>query len=439
MPHQHLCFQRLHRLKGNAHNDDDGGAADRQISVADSLTQQQRADRHDAQINGAEQGDLAQDFLDEVHSGLAGTESRDKAALLLQVVGDLDRVELDRGVEVAEEDDEQEVDDDIRPGGRIKDVLHHFLGADQNNYVYEAMKVLLLGAISRVYRPGTKFEYMLILVGGQGAGKSTFFRFLAMNDSWFTDDLKKLDDENVFRKMQGHLIIELSEMIATASARSIEDIKSFISRQSDIYKVPYETQPKDRPRQCVFGGTSNAMDTLPLDRTGNRRFMPVMVYPDRAECHILENEELSRKYIEQVWAEAMEIYRSGEFRLMLSRESAEYLKDYQKQFMPEDADAGMILAFLDNFKGDRVCSKMLWKEALHRDYEPKRIELKQICDIMNNSVTDWIMSDGAMHFGVYGKQRGWVRAGFSQGIPDKADSDGFMAVPKQLELEIPFK
>ena len=322
---------------------------------------------------------------------------------------------------------------------RIRFCLHRFLGSDTDDYTYEALKLFLLGAISRAFKPGCKFEVMLCLVGGQGAGKSTFFRFLAMNDSWFTDDLKKLDDENVFRKMQGHLIIELSEMIATASARSIEDIKSFISRQSDIYKVPYETQPKDRPRQCVFGGTSNAMDTLPLDRTGNRRFMPVMVYPDRAECHILKNEELSRKYIEQVWAEAMEIYRSGEFRLMLSRKSAEYLKDYQKQFMPEDADAGMILAFLDNFKGDRVCSKMLWKEALHRAYEPKRIELKQICDIMNNSVTDWIMSDGAMHFGVYGKQRGWVRAGFSQGIPDKADSDGFMAVPKQLELEIPFK
>ena len=56
-----------------------------------------------------------------------------------------------------------------------------------------------------------------------------------------------------------------------------------------------------------------------------------------------------------------------------------------------------------------------------------------------NSVTDWIMSDGAMHFGVYGKQRGWVRAGFSQGIPDKADSDGFIEIPKQMELEIPFK
>ncbi len=321
---------------------------------------------------------------------------------------------------------------------RIREVLHHFLGADQNDYVYEAMKVFLLGAISRVFKPGTKFEYMLILVGGQGAGKSTFFRFLSLDDAWFTDDLKKLDDENVFRKMQGHMIIELSEMIATASARSIEDIKSFISRQSDIYKVPYETQPKDRPRQCVFGGTSNAMDTLPLDRTGNRRFMPVMVYPDRAECHILDDEEASRTYVEQVWAEAMEIFRSGAYKLMLSEKSAEYLKDYQKQFMPEDADAGMILSFLDNFKGDKVCSKMLWREALHRDFEPKRIELKQICDIMNNSVTDWVMSDGAMHFGQYGKQRGWVRVGSAQGIPDKADADGFIEVSEQMRLEIPF-
>ena len=322
---------------------------------------------------------------------------------------------------------------------RIRFCLHRFLGSDTDDYTCEALKLFLLGAISRAFKPGCKFEVMLCLVGGQGAGKSTFFRFLAMNDSWFTDDLKKLDDENVFRKMQGHLIIELSEMIATASARSIEDIKSFISRQSDIYKVPYETQPKDRPRQCVFGGTSNAMDTLPLDRTGNRRFMPVMVYPERADCHILDNEALSREYIEQVWAEAMEIFRSGDFKLMLGKESSDYLKEYQKQFMPEDADAGMILSFLDDFKGDRVCSKLLWKEALRRDYEPKRIELKQICDIMNNSVSDWVMSDGAMHFGEYGKQRGWVRAGSSQEIPDKADSDGFIEIPKQMELEIPFK
>ena len=76
-----------------------------------------------------------------------------------------------------------------------------------------------MGAIRRVFRPGSKFEVMLCLVGGQGAGKSTFFRLLAGRDAWFSDDLKKLDDENVYGKLQGHWIIEMSEMIATANAK----------------------------------------------------------------------------------------------------------------------------------------------------------------------------------------------------------------------------
>ena len=158
---------------------------------------------------------------------------------------------------------------------RIRFCLRHFLGADTDGYTYEALRLFLLGAIHRAFCPGCKFEVMLCLVGGQGAGKSTFFRLLAVKDEWFSDDLRKLDDENVYRKLQGHWIIEMSEMIATANAKSIEEIKSFLSRQKEVYKIPYETYPEDRPRQCVFGGTSNAPDFLPLDRTGNRRFLPV--------------------------------------------------------------------------------------------------------------------------------------------------------------------
>ena len=59
----------------------------------------------------------------------------------------------------------------------------------------------------------------------------------------FSDDLRKLDDDNVYRKLQGHWIIEMSEMIATANAKSIEEIKSFLSRQKEVYKIPYETPP----------------------------------------------------------------------------------------------------------------------------------------------------------------------------------------------------
>ena len=123
---------------------------------------------------------------------------------------------------------------------RIRFCLRHFLGADADDYTYEALKLFLLGAISRAFQPGCKFEIMLCLVGGQGAGKSTFFRLLAVRDEWFSDDLRKLDDDNVYRKLQGHWIIEMSEMMATANAKSIEEIKSFLSRQKEVYKIPYE-------------------------------------------------------------------------------------------------------------------------------------------------------------------------------------------------------
>ena len=170
---------------------------------------------------------------------------------------------------------------------RIRYALPRFLGAEEGEYTYQALRLFMLGAISRVFKPGCKFEVMLCLVGGQGAGKSTFFRLLAVKDEWFSDDLKKIDDDNVYRKMQGHWIIEMSEMIATANAKSIEDIKSFISRAKETYKVPYETHPADRLRQCVFGGSSNTMDFLPLDRSGNRRFLPIMVHPENAEISMV--------------------------------------------------------------------------------------------------------------------------------------------------------
>ena len=166
---------------------------------------------------------------------------------------------------------------------RISNLLPHFLGAERNVYTEGVMKMHMLAAISRVYEPGIKYDIMLCLVGGQGAGKSTFFRFLALKDEWFTDDLDRLEDDNIYRKLQGHWIIEMGEMSATVNAKSLEKTKSFLSRQKETYKIPYETHPEDRPRQCVFCGTSNDLNFLPLDRTGNRRFAPVLIDADKAE------------------------------------------------------------------------------------------------------------------------------------------------------------
>ena len=320
---------------------------------------------------------------------------------------------------------------------RIRYCLHHFLGAEADEYTFQVLRLFLLGAIHRAFRPGCKFEVMLCLVGGQGAGKSTFFRLLAGKDEWFSDDLRKLDDENVYRKLQGHWIIEMSEMIATANAKSIEEIKSFLSRQKEVYKIPYETHPADRLRQCVFGGTSNAMDFLPLDRSGNRRFLPVQVCPEQAEVHILEDEAASRSYLQQVWAEAMTIYRAGGWKLTFSPEMVRYLKEHQKDFMPEDTKAGMIQAFLDSYAGDTVCSKQLYKEALNHAFdEPKQWEIREINEIMNQCVTGWTYFSNPRSFAGYGRQKGWERerAATDSGNHAAEIPDGFVEITEQIEM-----
>ncbi len=308
---------------------------------------------------------------------------------------------------------------------RISSLLPKYLGADENAYTKEIMRLLMLAAIHRVYEPGCKFEIMVCLVGGQGAGKSTFFRFLAIHDEWFSDDLKRMDDENVYRKLQGHWIIEMSEMMATVNAKSIEDIKSFLSRQKETYKIPYETHPEDRPRQCVFVGTSNSMDFLPLDRTGNRRFAPVLVHPERVEKHILENETEAREYFQQAWAEAMELYRNGIQELKLSKETEEYLKELQKQFMPEDTKVGIIQIWLDELSENYVCSMMIYKEAFSHEFDtPKDWELKEINKVMNHSIVGW-EKVSSHRFPKYGTQRGWKRV---------TDENGFQKLSQDAKL-----
>ncbi len=298
---------------------------------------------------------------------------------------------------------------------RIRLALHHFLGADTSDCTGEILKLFMMGAIERVFKPGIKFDYILCLVGEQGTGKSSFFRLLAVMDEWFTDDLKDLESGKVYEKMQGHWIIELSEMLAANNAKSNEAIKSFLSRQKETYRTPYERYPKERPRQCVFAGTTNKLNFLPNDRTGNRRFLPVLCGEKEAEVFILDDEKSSRAYIRQMWAEAMEMWKNGKAQLKLSPELEAEVRQRQHQFMQEDVDDGLILAFMQDYSGNRVCSRQLFKEALHNDTQPKRWQTNEINDIMNQLIREgllpgWRYFDSPRRFGSdYGTQKGWER------------------------------
>lgn len=317
---------------------------------------------------------------------------------------------------------------------RIATALNYFLGAEVNEYTAAVMQMHMLAAIHRLYVPGCKYDICLCVVGEQGSGKSTFFRIFAIEDEWFTDDLRRLDDDNIYRKMQGHWVIELSEMSATANAKSIEETKSFISRQKETYKIPYETHPEDRPRQCVFCGSSNDLNFLPHDRTGNRRFAPVLIHPELAAIHPKKQEKIARAYMLQMWAEAMVLYKKAieEDNLLLTftDEMENYVKELQKEFMPEDTEIGVIEDFLEKKGYSRVCIKMIYCEAMgHSKFdELPKWQSKNIAEILRTLGYEDI---GSRKFEEYGGQKAWEK----KGQPNMTtDDDGFMKVSSQMKL-----
>ena len=317
---------------------------------------------------------------------------------------------------------------------RLQNVLTKYLGVPSSPLAKESLKVFMLGAIERVFHPGCKFEYMLCLVGGQGAGKSTFLRFLAMEDAWFTDDIRKLNDKGIHERLSGHWFVEFAEMVALLHAKFIEETKSFISRLSDNYRTPYDKFPQDHPRQCVFAGTSNRIEFLPADKSGNRRFLPIEVDADNAETHILEDEAASREYFSQLWAEVMTIYRTGEYKLTLSSDMQEALCTIQKKYMPEDPMENAIMNYIAEKCPQYVCTKMLFYEALGHS-PPDTLESWQsnaIGEIMNQSFKTEYRKISTHNFRQYGVQRAWVRV-------TTQEADGFMSVPPELEKELPFE
>ena len=157
---------------------------------------------------------------------------------------------------------------------RVDTLLIDYLGAEDNSYVRAVTRKTLCAAVRRVQEPGVKFDTMLVLNGPQGIGKSTLISRLA--GEWFSDSLNLSDtkDKTAAEKLQGYWILEIGELAGLRKAE-VETLRSFLSRQNDIYRAAFGRRATPHPRQCIFFGTTNAESGYLRDTTGNRRFWPV--------------------------------------------------------------------------------------------------------------------------------------------------------------------
>jgi putative DNA primase/helicase len=192
------------------------------------------------------------------------------------------------------QDGEAEADRDAR----LHDLADHdMLG----QYLARVGRWVLMAICQRVLQPGCKFDYMLILEGGQGMGKSTLARILG--GEWFADTGLMLGDKDSYQNLQGVLVYEWGELDSLNRAE-VQKVKQFISSQKDRFRASFDRRPKDYPRQVVFIGTTNESHYL-TDPTGNRRFWPVRVQRPIDLAWLREN-------LEQLYAEALHYVQAGE-------------------------------------------------------------------------------------------------------------------------------
>ena len=222
---------------------------------------------------------------------------------------------------------------------RIDRMLQVYLGAEDIPLVSKIAQMWLVGAVAKVYDPYVKFDYVLDLVGGQGVGKTSLLQKLG--GAWYTDSVTDFANKDNYDIMLKSLIVNDDEMVAS-NRMSFAETKAFISKTSLRYRKPYMKRTEEFAKNFILARTTNQKEYL-KDKTGERRFLPVMADSKRQKKHPMEIEP---ETIEQIWGEAVTIYRAGA-DLMFDEDTEDELNIYREQFMYRDEVELQVLEYLD--------------------------------------------------------------------------------------------
>ncbi|BAP44750.1 DNA primase domain-containing protein [Pseudomonas sp. StFLB209] len=239
---------------------------------------------------------------------------------------------------------------------RLNSWLTDTLGVPATEYSAKVGKRWLISAVARIMQPGCKADAVMILEGGQGAGKSTAMNIIG--GKWFMDTPFVLGDKDAFQALRGKWVVELGELDSFNKAESTK-AKQFFSATVDTYRESYGRRTIDVPRQCVFVGTTNQEEYL-KDPTGNRRYWPVA-------CGDTDLDKL-REIRDQLLAEAVYCYHAGD-RWWVTREEEPMFTAAQEDRFVVDEWEGPILQWLEESQiGETTTGSDLLSAALKLDF-----------------------------------------------------------------------
>ncbi|MBT0938939.1 VapE domain-containing protein [Streptococcus lutetiensis] len=222
---------------------------------------------------------------------------------------------------------------------RINRMFQVYLGADEIELISKIAEMWLVGAVAKVYDPYVKFDYVLDLVGGQGVGKTSLLQKLG--GAWYTDAVTDFANKDNYDIMLKSLIVNDDEMVAS-NRMSFAETKAFISKTSLRFRKPYMKRTEEFAKNFVLARTTNQKEYL-KDKTGERRFLPIMVNAEKQKKHPME---IKPETIKQIWGEAVTLFKNGA-SLMFDEETEKELNVYRERFMYRDEVEQQVLEYLD--------------------------------------------------------------------------------------------
>lgn len=265
---------------------------------------------------------------------------------------------------------------------RIDAWLHTYMGAPEHEILSLFGAKFLIGAVARVYEPGCQMDNMLVFEGKQGAGKTTAVAAL-FGREYMISSISDFKSKEASIALQGRWVAEVAELAALKKT-DITDVKKFITETVDQFRPVHGRNTIDRPRRCVFIGTTNEHQYL-KDATGNRRFWPVPC----GQVNVLQI-AADRN---QLWAEAVHRYRAKE-----------------AWWLTEEAQ----IAKAESIQGDRTESDV-WGDLIDRwldDPEIRMLEFMTTGTILTEAIrmpADRQNRADEMRVANHLTKRGWTR------------------------------
>lgn len=158
----------------------------------------------------------------------------------------------------------------------LKTLATKRMGVDGSVLTYADAMVekALLRVVMRVMLPGVKADDVLILIGKQGDGKTTWLRSLIPGYALsFSGDIENKDS---LQLLSSNAVAIMDEVAYLFGKTKVEKMKEFLSAEEDKFRLPYDRDTVDFKRRCAFFAASNDDDIL-ADTTGNRRFHIVKI------------------------------------------------------------------------------------------------------------------------------------------------------------------